>query len=793
MAHQALGGAVESVASRSVTVSCTAKLTNLDRGDNGPPGHVPGDADWDGKATIALIEVPGLQTRIEGHWGTASGPLYEREVYLVADWLGGSGYVLLEDEADSSPVPVDSDLYSLTCTISGLRRGDSLENIGAAETPNLWKNRRRKRLWYADGYTTLTITCAGHTATLYLVGGLTGGPPSWDTVQDDTLTPRLWGTLGPITCQATTWNASYVMVEYRSVTSDGALMDTADINDTFAGCIAAGSGGFDVKSATGSGSGMAAPWRFWYFGRISKFGEDADDWARVLDTFYVPEQTYPPDSSLKTPQQDYLTFPADTSAGTVEVQITSHERKNKNFNGTFYFDLDPAWMGAEDPPLPSADAKIPIFGQPPLLPADETSTYQPVRITPLETVEVHRPDGNTPSSWASSDVGLITVAEGASSVFTVASTGAHVTRTFLSGWRAALGDNENYRTVKHTAGDDVWWWAQFAYLRLTINAPADGTLTLVVNWVDLEVSDNHETSRDVTYTEHPYSATYAVPVVSGANTVVVDLLFPASSTAGVPCYPTRVDSLVLSGFAVGEYTLSGIKLLAVEAPYLKHAIGVPRVRAVAGDPMGDASAIQITGDGAMGLQAVPDTLAKPDEVNDYAPAMTGGNIRYWDPLTGTVSEDVQDFQRTLQDFTDALNQVEGLEAVFDTDAEDEALKDAYSETLGPSPAEWLLPVVPFERMTLGGALDLDAALVLREEVICNGDEFLIWIDWPLWGARDVLVTEDGGRAPAGVDLQAYRNDTSATVATGSTDASGYAVLTPVPFNEDLEIGVRFAP
>ncbi len=788
MAHQTLGVA-DRTRDKAVTVSCTVKLRNLDHGDNGPPGHVPGDSDWDTKAVIALIEVPGMQTRIEGHWGTASGPLYEREVYLHADWLGSPDYVLLEDVADSSPVPTDSDLYSFTATISGLRLGVALSNIGAAEAPNLWTNRRATEGWYADGYTTLEITCAGESSgVLYLVGGLMGGPPSWNAVQDDTLTPRYFGPIGQIACQATTNNGSYVQVEYRSITSDGEVMDTGDINDTFAGCIAAGSGGFDVQSGAGSGSGMYAPWRFRYDGRISKFGTTADDWARVSDQYIVPGQTYPADSSAKTPQADYITFPADNDLYT--VQITSHERRNKNFGGTHSFDLDAAWMLSQDPILLSVDERIPIRVTPTLLDPADRNPYLPVEIGIDSALNVHRPDGNTPSSWVSSDVGKITVAEGASSVFTVTATGAHVTRTLVEGWRASLGNNENYRNLKHTAGDDIWAWLMYGFLRLTINVPANGTLTLVVAWVDLEVDDNHETTRAVSYTEHPYTATYQVPVTTGANVVDVDLFFPVSTTATVPCFPTRVDSLTLSGFAVGTYTLSAISLIPKSSAWVKHCIGVPRLRATGSDPIGDASALQVTVDGSAGLQAVPDTAAKPEEVGSYLPVATGGNIRYWDPLIGTGSGIVMDFQRTLEDFIDAVNQIEGLTAIFTTATEEAVLEDFYGATIGPSDAEWLLPIVPYVRMAAGTSLEPDVMPIVREWVITNSQEYRIWVDWPLWGDADVLLAQDGARGPGGVAVEAFRTDTGATVATSTTDTSGYAVISPCPANEAVIIDVR---
>lgn len=757
MAEPLPDGAVDSGDTLSVSISCSMRVL---MGVNviisaGTPGRL-----WE------LRDVGAYGSGSEE--GTSSG-YYQLDLYyqstFVATLVGPDFY----SDIPSEDVFQWSDLYDLSVTHGPYRRGVYLDSIDpGADLPILWTNRSYRTQSYADEDTEFLSACAGYdSGTLHYQPG--GGSAAWDTGTNPGMTPEgmdepeglqieiALGTFDPI--------VEDHIAEWRSVTVNSPI-DTSGLSSLrLSGHSAADIWGI-WHATLGDIAAAGLPTTVIYDGRVSQFGATADNWAQVVDR------------GLLCPNPgDHITFPS--ANGTYVRHHASWLDAPPQF---FDFTIYSTWAAAQDPALSSDDLQIPLRCCPPLMDCSARSEYQPVILTPAASVNVHRPDSIRPSDWITSDGAKITVAEGANSVFTVISTGAHVTRTFVESWRAALGNNENYRHVKHAASaDDIWFWALYRYLRLTINAASAGTLTLEIDYVDLEVDDNHETIRSVSYTEHAQTASYSVAVAAGANTVDIDLCFPSG---GGPIYVSRVDELRLSGFAVGTYTLSALSLVATADFYLKYAVGVPRQR-------GDYSAIQLHANGAAGLQKVPDTASKADETDAYADFETGGNVRYVDPLTGTGTGTILDFERTAQDFADALNQVEGVDCSFDSAAEDAALEDSFANTLAPSFADWLHPVVPYSRPVADVDLGLWASVACREIRVIPGYTFRLWFDWPLWGAVDALVTTDaGGAVGAGESIEAYRTDTGATLATNSTDADGYVVCTPVPANEDLTIAMR---
>src|SRR5574341_836779 len=95
-------GYTDTGSTRSVTVSCTVRLTNLSvQGAALPgPGNPP-PSDLSGWI-YADITIDGLMpggityaARIAGTTASLSGPLYQRQVYLIAAWLP-QGWVQLE-------------------------------------------------------------------------------------------------------------------------------------------------------------------------------------------------------------------------------------------------------------------------------------------------------------------------------------------------------------------------------------------------------------------------------------------------------------------------------------------------------------------------------------------------------------------------------------------------------------------------------------------------------------------------------------------------------------------------
>ena len=57
--------------------------------------------------------------------------------------------------------------------------------------------------------------------------------------------------------------------------------------------------------------------------------------------------------------------------------------------------------------------------------------------------------------------------------------------------------------------------------------------------------------------------------------------------------------------------------------------------------------------------------------------------------------------------------------------------------------------------------------------------------WPIWGAIEAQTDDHGARGPAGVKVNAVRIDRNEIVASGTTDASGYLTVTPLPANGKL--------
>jgi hypothetical protein len=72
---------------------------------------------------------------------------------------------------------------------------------------------------------------------------------------------------------------------------------------------------------------------------------------------------------------------------------------------------------------------------------------------------------------------------------------------------------------------------------------------------------------------------------------------------------------------------------------------------------------------------------------------------------------------------------------------------------------------------------------VHQSLITNKQPYLIRVNWPIWGALEAQATTPAGEpAPAGKHFQAERVDTGERFGEGTTDPSGYVVVTPVPAN-----------
>ena len=805
---------------RSFDVSCTIRLVNLPAtagtgeapaGIAPPPGILVTQMDANHPWLYGDVDTPGviggdpnMDVRIAGnHWSrprtqTDPTPVYNKIVYLIAGWLPPPRWVEIERVAGLA-APANSNTYTFVATLTGARLGVKRGPIFTSPppVPSFWNNYELVYQWFLDGESTLFVACAGHSSgTLHWMGQFGSWLPANELpppnhVPNTTQTPTGYGSPGQILVRGhgtaagaftPPVGADKTQVEFRSITSDGVLMDTADVNDNpgfpYQYLFPMGAGGLDVRVHQGllPSDYMAAPYRFAYDLGITKFGID-DLHARVTDNFLTPVQIFIPDGTQKTPQANYLETPASPS---YVVQVTGHQRRTKQILGPLFFDLEPAWAGGQNPPINADDRQVPIYGAPAMSNPAVVTPYFPLDWKVLPLVDVHRPNGLRPSDWVALDPGKITVEEGASSVFNVAATGGSVKRTLLTHWRnrTTVGDPlfgiEHYEITRHNyfgSGDDVWGWQHHGWLRWLITSPAVGahSLTCTVRGVHFEVFDPHTTGEDriadYTRTETPFTVTYPLPLTDGENTVFMDLLFPESGP--VPFYYGRVDSIELSEFQVGIYAVNGIDLRARHDGYIKNELGRPV-------PRTDYDAIVWAQDGAFCLGNWSDRAIKTEL------GTVGGGVRTIQILTGSGTGEILDQHRSLEAFGTDLHKLEGMEAVYSISASIVANQDIWGSRLSPELAQDIWSIAPFDYLPLDANYKPACSPRVRRLAITPGQEFRLLVRWPLWAAIEVLVTQSGGRAPAGIVVGAVRTDTGVTVATAMTDESGYAIIHPVP-------------
>lgn len=769
MAQQLPNGFVDTGVTKDFTVSCTMKvryLTGVSAGDFDPTAgglnHLMSgqpDSFWvyADAATLGIVGGESLfHARIAGGIGRVADPFAKQKVvYLIAKWLPSPFYVELENVYPAA-LHDDSDVYDFEATITNFRLGVKIEEIDTPDYPDFWTNHRLKYQWFLDGDSTLSITCAGQSSgTLYWKGSF----GSWLSTQDATQTPTAIGnSAGRITVHGHTTDGSAVQVEHRSITSDGAAMDTAEIHDWETYGYSAGSGGMDTQGPINASAdaGMYAPWRFHYNLNVTAV-DDHDLSARIADQYIVPTQTYTPDSSAKTPQADYLTTHHDD---TYVVQITDHERRTKNFTGLAGFDLDNAWANSQSPAIRSDDRRCPINGAParnnPAGSAGEPGTYTPIDVTLQNNLDVLL----STNVWSAS--------------------GGELVRNLKSFWRSKLSASSpeyevckaNWAPWSLAETEDRWFWGAYGHASIRITAPvgSDLSLNLVVTGVHLEVSDNHETVRSISHTEHAFSYSYPISVPNGATTTIpIDL---AKLVGSRWCFPSRVDQVKLTGTGATSVTVVWLRLVTILNGYLKNDFGPPVQRQ-------DYSAIWVDQDGASGTSFWGDQDTKPDETGQTTNDQYGGGIRYVELLRGTVTGIIQDSIYALSTFWGKLNFIEGYSVVFTQATEDTANKDSFGNIMG-SNAQWSHPIVPHARLTPGAAYQPPCSPRIRNVAIVNGLEILLRVNWPIWGQITALLISGGGRAAGGTTATVYRVDTSAAVETDAADAEGFVVVTPIP-------------
>jgi len=98
----------------------------------------------------------------------------------------------------------------------------------------------------------------------------------------------------------------------------------------------------------------------------------------------------------------------------------------------------------------------------------------------------------------------------------------------------ALALNITYTEPASTTYEDIWNWSEFAYVQLGITAPRAGTVTMVVDYKEVAVTDPCYTCFDYrygieggfSYTTTDHQLTWDFDVDVGANTVLIDLCLP---------------------------------------------------------------------------------------------------------------------------------------------------------------------------------------------------------------------------------------------------------------------------
>jgi hypothetical protein len=768
--------------------------------------------------------------------------------------------------------------------ISGpYRLGVKRELIGAGQQPNFSVDYRVKYNWFADRTTTLESSFHTYSApTRYMQSG--GG---WGTPQSPTeFTPieLVSGLPGLSFSGEPVIDFSGVQVQFQGLEiEDPYEILNPPLSELTTGGFLNGTntGSIDINGDGAAAANVGPPVRSYYNLDVLKFRMVEEELvsgvltsrstgARLLDT-YLTSVSLHSDTTEKTPQVDYLTVPYGTAQGggagssdELVAWITAWERHQKNAATTYQFTVEAEWADDQRPPWPSNDRKVPIWCVPATSPPGfgpassynpegyTHASYQPVLLTAQETLDVLRPDGNTPSQFVASSGDLV-VTEGASSTqFVASATGTSAIREFVSHWREILaealdesdgGDLGRWNTredFRHNAylgtfydiaeEEDIWGWAVYPWLRMDWTASVEATLTVTVSGVHLKIlGDRYLTNFAERIAEInadppeeiPWVKTWEVALPSGASTRWLDLIF---DDAGGPEYASRVDSIQVSGFPVGTFTLSRLSLhlrrtntegdYVDPQPYLKVDFGPP-VRRSAADPEAsdpdeinpgikdiDFSALGFAACGSYPYGHYGDKPFKPEETN-HLDGDLGGNLRYINLSLGFPSGLVFDSQFNLEDFFAHIVHQEGLGSEWDDAAYEAAMEDAYGSSIGTL-AQDARPIVPYQHLPPQDDEAPDAGyepacfMMAGQVQITNGYRFLLFTRHPMHfsGSEVQLASVSGRRLVTSGDangstvpapsvqgeapqVKCVRLDDEVELARGTADSVGYVVVSPI--------------
>ena len=497
---------------------------------------------------------------------------------------------------------------------------------------------------------------------------------------------------------------------------------------------------------------------------------------------------------VTTPYQDTLTYHFNSWQETLPDSTVLGKEVSAR--------ITPAGLAALGLPDDS-DPLLALQASPPRLDPRAFQTYAPL------TLRVESPVSCFPSTntWAAENAETAVSGTGNKTWTVDPGGGGAVSRDLKSKWRDWVGLGaggkshadfgvDRYTITKHdyltdapNLGQDVWSWASYGWAELVIDVPDDCALTLVVEGVQVHVTDSHaqdagDREDDLTVTQTAFTATYGISLASGANTQLVDLLFPddwteAPSTVGEggPYYLGRVDAVSLSGLPEGVTTFTDWRLVAREQAYIK----ADWDRSYAG--------IHASQDGAFTMGNLPDQYQKEDEIGAH-----GGALLYQTP-TRNGDGDLEPVEKTLEELADEWNRIEGWTVTYDAGAADAAVEDAEGNRMVED-ARFLLPLVPHLRLTKETdttppcAVRAGLVQVINYVAAEDTDPLLVYGRYKIGAALEAQGrTPTGGRAGSGAGVDVARRPTGTIVANGTTDASGYvAISVPVAeISEELEL------
>lgn len=266
--------------------------------------------------------------------------------------------------------------------------------------------------------------------------------------------------------------------------------------------------------------------------------------------------------------------------------------------------------------------------------------------------------------------------------------------------------DENYpEPADDKTREDVTGWARYRFLRVGLNIPVACTLTLLIQYDEVTITDSHVTGSqrldDLAWSTTPKSAAYSLTFVStGSQSIDVDLLAGSEQLEGTRFHQVR--KLTFSGFPTDderEFVLETLELR-------QHSTHSFR-RCKRDDPWTYSEVgFSMVVDGAIAALALPDNFH--ENVED------GLGVIRWsiDAATGTD----QSGAFLLTDLVNILNNLEGLTCTWDSSDWDTHTLDV-DEVRLCSPWPWHLIEAEARDEADPGTDDWDWHMAIRVRLI----------------------------------------------------------------------------